>query len=161
MNDFTLSDFGPCTCPIRFNPKGPIVPHWRSLVDSRYLSHFELSGRDVTVTIRSVKLADVIGSGGKKSKKALVMFDGKSKGMVMGATCLKTIASIYGDDYERWIGQRITLYPTTTEAGGETVGTIRIRNCAPAPARGTTAASQQGEDKGDAPTDEELKSAGA
>lgn len=136
MSDFNITEFGPCDCPIRNHPKGPTVPHWRSLVESKYLSHFELGGRDVTVTIKSITLSEIIGAGGKKSKKALVMFQGKQKGMVMGATCLKTIARIYGDDTDTWIGKPITIYPTTTEASGETVGTIRIRPTAPAPRDG-------------------------
>jgi hypothetical protein len=103
------------------------VPHWRSLVPSKYVSHYDLKGADVAVTIATVKLAEVIGTGGKKSQKALVTFRGASKGMVMGATCLKTIAGLYGDDYDSWIGKAITIYPTTTEASGETVGTIRVR----------------------------------
>lgn len=117
------------------------MPHWRSLVESKYLSHFELAGRDVTVTIKSIALSEIVGAGGKKSKKALVMFQGKQKGMVMGATCLKTIARIYGDDTDAWIGKPITIYPTTTEASGETVGTIRIRPTAPASARGASTSS--------------------
>lgn len=108
------------------------MPHWRSLVESKYLSHFELAGRDVTVTIKLIALSEIIGAGGKKSKKALVMFQGKQKGMVMGATCLKTIARIYGDDTDAWLGKPITIYPTTTEASGETVGTIRVRPVKPA-----------------------------
>jgi len=101
------------------------------LVPSKYVSHYDLAGRDVIVTIASVKLAEIIGSGGKKSQKALVTFKGAEKGMVMGATCLKTIAGLYGDDYSTWLGKPITIYPTTTEASGETVGTIRVRPVKP------------------------------
>lgn len=107
------------------------MPHWRSLVPSKYVSHYDLAGRDVIVTIASVKLAEIIGSGGKKSQKALVTFKGAEKGMVMGATCLKTIAGLYGDDYSTWLGKPITIYPTTTEASGETVGAIRVRPVKP------------------------------
>jgi hypothetical protein len=131
MSDFAISEWGPCACPLRLQRGGPIVPHWRSLVPSKYVSHYDLSGNDVVVTISSIKLAEVIGSGGKKSQKALVAFKGKEKGMVMGATCLKTIAGLYGDDYATWVGKAITIYPTTTEASGETVGTIRIRPVKP------------------------------
>lgn len=139
------------------------MPHWRSLVESKYLSHFELAGRDVTVTVKSIALSEIIGAGGKKSKKALVMFQGKQKGMVMGATCLKTIARIYGDDTDAWLGKPITVYPTTTEASGETVGTIRVRPNRPtgsSTARGSAPPAEQQrepggddepEDKGDVP----------
>ena len=156
MSDFNINEFGACSCPIRTTPKGPIVPHWRSLIESKYLSHFELNGRDVSVTIKSVVLADVVGTGGKKSKKALMMFEGKQKGMVAGATVLKTIARIHGDDYAQWVGKRITIYPTTTEASGETVGTIRVRPTAPAaPGRQAAPAAPQQREPGDDGEDED------
>ncbi len=142
------------------------MPHWRSLVESKYLSHFELRGNDVTVAIKSVRLSEVVGSGGKKSKKALLTFEGKEKGMVAGVTCLSAIAGIYGDDYDQWIGKRITLYPTTTEASGKVVGTIRVRPTAPAPPRSSGSGqkppaappppSDDNEDPGDAPSPEEM-----
>jgi hypothetical protein len=131
MSDLDIAEFGPCSCAIHDRRTGEIMPHWRSLVESKYLSHFELQGRDVTVTIKTVQLDTVIGSGGKKSRKALLHFVGKSKGMVAGVTVLKAIASLYGDDYAGWSGKAVTLYPTTTEASGETVGTIRVRPMAP------------------------------
>ena len=143
------------------------MPHWRSLVDSKYLSHFELQGRDVTVTIKSVRLSEVIGTGGKESTKALFMFEGKQKGAVMGVSCMKSIASMYGDDYDNWVGKRITLYPTTTEASGETVGTIRVRNTVPGgsaarPAgRSEPPAREPGADDGDGYDDEAARAAAA
>jgi hypothetical protein len=142
------------------------VPHWRSMIDSKYLSHFELQGRDVTVEITSVKKSEVIGSGGKKSMKALLTFRGKQKGMVAGVTVLKTIAGMYGDDTDRWTGQKITIYPTTTEASGAVVGTIRVRPTPPAASGpvtkslGTAPMREPGsddEDKGDVPSAEEME----
>jgi hypothetical protein len=170
MSDLDIADFGPCNCPIHNRRTGEVMPHWRSLVESKYLSHFELQGRDCVVVIKSVRLSDVIGSGGVKSKKALVMFEGKQKGAVMGVSCLSTIAGIYGDDYDRWIGQPITLYPTTTEASGKTVGAIRVRPTAPAkrtggarpagapPAEPPARGPGDDEDRGDAPDPSEMGS---
>jgi hypothetical protein len=163
--DLDIREFGPCSCNLHNRKTGEIMPHWRSLVPSKYVSHYDLNGSDVVVTIASIKLAEVIGAGGKKSQKALASFVGKEKAMVMGATCLKSIASLYGDDYTAWKGKRVTIYPTTTEASGETVGTIRVRNVAP---KGPGAREPQpqippprepgdeAEDRGDEPTAEEM-----
>ena len=107
------------------------MPHWRSLVDSKYLNHTELQGKDCSVRIKATSFDEVIGSGGKKSKKGLLWFHDKQKAMVCGVAVLSTIASIYGDDIANWPGKWITLYPTTTEASGKTVGTIRVRPTAP------------------------------
>jgi hypothetical protein len=171
MSDLDISEFGHCDCKIYSRKQGGMpLPHWRSLVESKYLSHFELQGRDVTVTIKTIRMSEVIGSGGKKSKKALLTFEGKEKGMVAGVTVLSAIAGIYGDDYDRWVGQRITLYPTTTEASGKVVGTIRVRPTAPAalrssgsgqkppPAAAPPPPSDDNEDPGDAPSPEEMGS---
>src|SRR5690242_4581989 len=39
-----IAEFGPCDCPIHNRRTGEVMPHWRSLVESKYLSHFELQG---------------------------------------------------------------------------------------------------------------------
>lgn len=145
MSDFSIAEWGPCSCET-IKRKGIAVPHWRSLVPSKYVSHYDLKGRDCTVTIKAIKLADIVGSGGKKSQKALVTFNEAEKGMVMGATCLKTIAGMYGDDYDTWVGKRITIYPTTTEASGETVGTIRVRPQKPAEKKAEEKAREPGQE---------------
>lgn len=155
-----LSEFGPCSCPIRNHRTGDIMPHWRSLVESKYLSHFDLQGRDCTVTIAAIKKDDVVGAGGVKSKKAVVRFEGKEKSAVMGVACLSAIASMYGDDISQWPGKRITIYPATTEASGKAVGTIRVRPSMPAPQNGArrsppAAAAAASAPAGDVPTDED------
>src|SRR6185369_5434418 len=67
-SDFDINDFGPCSCPIR-NQRGKIMPHWRSFVESKYISHFDLQGRDVNVQIAKVVKTPVVGKGGAKNQK--------------------------------------------------------------------------------------------
>lgn len=110
------------------------MTHWRSLIDHKYLYAADLGGRDVNVTIESVKGGEVTGEGGRKSRKPILKFKGKEKTLVANSTNCKTIASIVGTpEVERWVGATITLFPTTTtdRETKEEMPCIRIRPKAP------------------------------
>lgn len=103
------------------------MPDYRSMYDRDYLAAFDLGGKDVTVTISRVEGKELTGQGGRKAKKPVIWFEGKDKGMALNKTNGKTIAAMYSNDTTAWVGKRITLYPTTTSMGGETVDCLRIR----------------------------------
>lgn len=112
------------------------MPHWKSMVDREYLFAFDLGGKDSTVEITRVIAGTLISTGGKKTKKPLLYFKGKSGGeferpLALNSTNAKTIASLYGNDTDAWVGRRITMYATQTQMGGETVDCIRIRSAIP------------------------------
>jgi hypothetical protein len=106
---------------------------FRSLYDANWIYSFDLAGRDVTATIGEVRAAKVKDSEGKEQKKPVVYFrESKDKrGLVLCKTNGKTIAAMYGNETNEWIGKRITLYPTTCDAFGKTVECIRIRPAIP------------------------------
>ncbi len=110
------------------------MPHWKSMVDRDFMFAFDLQGKDVTVTIDRVVGGELTGPGGKKSKKPLCYFrESKSgKPLAMNATNCKAVAALYGNDTDGWVGKRVTLYPTTTQMGGETGDCIRVRPKVPA-----------------------------
>ena len=107
------------------------MPHWKSMMDRDYIFAFDLNGKDVTVTIARVEAGTLNGSSGRKAKKPVVFFEGKEKGLALNSTNCKTVAKLYGNYTEKWIGKQITIYPTTTEMAGETVECIRVRPTAP------------------------------
>lgn len=118
------------------------MPHWKSMMDRDYIFAFDLNGKDVTVTIARVEAGTLNGSSGRKAKKPVVYFEGKEKGLALNSTNCKTVAKLYGNYTEKWIGKQITIYPTTTEMAGETVECIRVRPQAPrreAPKNGKSA----------------------
>jgi len=116
----------------------PIRGDVRSALDKAFLFSYDLQGKDVTVVIERVVQGELVGQQGRKTKKPLVYFRGKSKPLALNITNIKTIASLYGSfRVEDWIGKSITLYPTTTNFGSETKDCIRIRNKRP----GSAAAS--------------------
>jgi hypothetical protein len=110
------------------------MPDFRSMYDSNYLYAFDLKGRDVTVTIKEVRAVLVKNADKKQGEKKPIVFFKESKdhrGLVLCKTNGKTIASLYGNDTEGWIGKRITLFPTEVDAFGKTVEAIRVRNKPP------------------------------
>lgn len=106
--------------------------HYKRLYDDKeFLYAFDLDGKEVVVEIEMVAGGVLTGEKGRSTKKPIVSFAGKTKKLALNKTNGKTIASLYGTDTDRWIGKRITLYPTTTDFGGETVECIRIRPVVP------------------------------
>jgi hypothetical protein len=100
----------------------------RSMYDKEYLYHYDLEGRDVTVCIERITQGTLTGKGNKKAKKPIVYFRGKQKGLALCITNAKTIKEMYGSFRAAdWIGKWITLYPTTTTFGSDTVECIRVR----------------------------------
>jgi hypothetical protein len=92
---------------------------------SNYLKASDLQGRDVVVTIEHVDFKLV---GRERERKAVVYFVGKVKGMILNKTNARKIVEIIGSALtEDWYGNTITLYPTETEFGGETVDCIRVK----------------------------------
>ncbi len=107
------------------------------MYDSNWIYAFDLKGRDVTVTIKEVRAAKVRGGVGsdKKEQRKPVLFFKEAKdqrGLVLCKTNGKTIAAMYGNDTDSWVGKRVTLFPTVTDAFGQSnVECIRIRPKAP------------------------------
>jgi len=109
--------------------------HIDLLYPSKYLKAVDLQGKDVTVTIEDIEPRHELAgrSGGKfvKESKPVVKMAGKDKLFVMNKTNARTVADMYGKKPIEWIGKKITLYPTTTQAGGETHECIRVREKVP------------------------------
>lgn len=103
------------------------MPDYRTMFDRDYISHFDLDGKEVTVTISRVAAGELTANGGKKTKKPVVFFEGAEKGLALNKTNGKTIAGLYGTKTEDWIGKRITMFTTTTSFGSEVMDCIRIK----------------------------------
>jgi hypothetical protein len=107
---------------------------YRSMFDRDYIGAWDLGGADVTVTIAKVEAKELRAGGSKATKKPVVYFASADKGFALNKTNAKVIAGLYGPDTAAWIGKRITIYPTQTSFGGDTVDCIRVRNKVPADA---------------------------
>lgn len=92
---------------------------------SNFLKADDLQGKPVIVSIASAEFED-IGQGRDKERKIILGFTGKEKRMVVNKTNASTIAKLYGDETDGWIGQKITLMPREVEFQGEMVLAIRV-----------------------------------
>lgn len=116
------------------------MAHWRKLFDGKHLGAWDLydeQGNELTptVTIERVKKQTVKGEDGETGKP-VIWFAGQKKPWIAGVVSCETIARLYGDDFEGWIGKRITLYPTTTSSPKGVVPCIRVKPVKPPPANG-------------------------
>jgi len=112
------------------------------LFPNAYLSADDFRGADVTMTIARLTVEDLRTNGGSTEKKPCLYFveieDKHKRGrmddnkkLVLNKTNAKTIAAMYGNETDDWVGKRITLYPTTTKFGRDTVDCIRVRPSKP------------------------------
>ena len=99
----------------------------RSFFEKDFLYAYDLQGREWTLTIAKVVQGKLTGTGGKSTKKPVVYFKGREKGLALNITNVKTVGSMYGFVAADWVGKRITIYPTTTTFGSATVDCIRVK----------------------------------
>ncbi len=106
---------------------------YRSLYDKDFIGAWDLHGGDLTVTIKKVKGGELTSVGGRKSKKPVVFMAHTEKGFALNATNGKTIAALYGNFTEKWVGKQITLYKSMTRSpdGSGDVECIRVRPAIP------------------------------
>lgn len=112
------------------------MPHYRRRFSRRYFTHFDLpeGEGDLTVTIVKVETGTLKNEKDVEEQKPFLTFDGHSKPLGCNATNGLTIAALYGDDDDQWVGKRITLYRSNTMYGGRLVDCIRVRPSIPAAA---------------------------
>lgn len=120
---------------------GPV--HYKSMFeggekDSPYLYACHLGFKDLTLTIAKVTKGKVVGTGGKSAGKPIVYWrEQDQRPLALNKTNGAQITSLYGTaNVKEWVGKRVTLYPTTTSFGKETVECIRIRPAIPEAPRG-------------------------
>lgn len=104
--------------------------HWKQLVNMDYLGAYALpDGNDLTLTISKVVKELVTGASGRKEQCMVMYFkEPNYKPMILNRTNSKSIQALTGSPYvEDWVGQKITLFASTTRFGGDVVECLRIR----------------------------------
>ncbi len=110
--------------------------HWKSFFDANgananFLFSYDLLGKEHHLLIKKVTQGELTGDKGRKTRKAVLTFEGAKKQLALNVTNCKTIATLYGTDTREWAGKAITIFPTMTDFGGTPVECIRIRTKAP------------------------------
>lgn len=95
---------------------------------SKYLKSEDIGNQRWPLTIRDVQMEDM----GDDGHKPIVYFHELEKGLVLNKTNAEMIVQMYGDDTDRWTGQRIEMYAAPTQYKGQSKMGLRV--LAPAPA---------------------------
>lgn len=95
-----------------------------SAFPSEYLRASDLMGREVNATIKNVVLEEV---GREREERPVLYFRGKEKGLVLNKTNANTIAALFGDDTDDWVGGEVTLFEAQVEYQGKMTPSIRVK----------------------------------
>lgn len=105
--------------------------HWRTMINLDYIGAYMLDGKDMVVKIQSIKKEEVTGDKGKTEMCMVAQLEGQ-KPFIINRTNSKMLTKLMNSPYiDDWCGKSITIYPTTTSVGGETVECLRIRPTLP------------------------------
>jgi hypothetical protein len=88
-------------------------------------------GEELIAQITSVEIQEIKSTSGKAEHVPVCQFE-NAPPMVLNITNSRTIASLYGECYDHWIGQSVQIYATKVKqfGGGEGLG-LRIREAKP------------------------------
>jgi len=108
--------------------------HYKTLFPKDYLGHYDLEGKDFTLTIDKVVNEELVMQGGRKEIKPIVYFKEAKKKLVLNVTNADIIADNFKEPiYRKWSGKKITLYTTTTKLGRKIVDCIRVKSTSTEP----------------------------
>jgi len=103
--------------------------HFRKLFDERFIGSWTFDEvNEAKAEIESIKVEELRTQDGTTANKPVLYFKGKEKGMVLNKTNAKTIAELYGNNTDDWLGQKIVLFKDECEAFGKRVECVRVRN---------------------------------
>lgn len=116
------------------------MPRVSETFPSKTLSAADLDEQDYTVTITDVDVVQF-----DDGTKYEITLKEDKKHFICNKTNANTIARMYGDDTDDWLGKQITLYPAWVDVRGEQKEAIRVRPKPPKakPARKVQPVSQQ------------------
>lgn len=82
--------------------------------ESKHLKAKDFLGKNLKVTISGVEFVEFEARDNDPAqKKAILLFSGKEKGLVLNTTNTENLANAYGWDSDGWIGKSVSL--TTKE----------------------------------------------
>ena len=99
---------------------------YSEMYPGRFLKADMLKGQKVTVTIVKIMGEDLIGENNKAKSEWVVKIKERPLELVLNKTNGFCLYRMFGSDPHSWIDKRITIYPTTTKFGRETLDCIRV-----------------------------------
>jgi hypothetical protein len=107
--------------------------HWKNLFASKTMllgSHNLNEGEELVCQIASVAIQKIRNTSGKEEQVPVCNFF-NAPPMVLNITNTRTIASLYGDNYEGWTNQYIQVFATSVKAFGQQQMALRVRQVKP------------------------------
>jgi hypothetical protein len=117
---------------------------------SKYLKSDDLQGQRIPVTVMAVTMEDI----GDKEFKLVMRFMGKDKGMIVNKTNSMIMAGMWGNETDRWQGQKLELVAIPVMFQGKQVMGLSVLpklmagQAAPEPASPIVAAQMEARDQG-------------
>lgn len=104
----------------------PLPGSYSEMYPGRFLKADMLKGKKVTVTIVEIIGEDLIGENNKAKAEWIVKIKERPLQLVLNKTNAFCLYRMFGGDPHSWLNKRITLYPTTTKFGRDTLDCLRI-----------------------------------
>ena len=111
-----------------------VTTHWRNLFESKSMllgSHNINEGEELVCEISNTGIQTIKNKSGKDENVPVILFT-NAPPMVLNITNTKTIAALYGDLYNQWVGKSIQVYATKVKAFGAVTTALRVRPVIPA-----------------------------
>lgn len=99
---------------------------YSEMYPGRFLKADMLKGKKVTVTLTEIVGESLVGENNKAKDEWVVKIKERPLELVLNKTNATCLYRMFGSDPHGWLGKRITIYPTTTKFGRETLDCIRI-----------------------------------
>lgn len=107
--------------------------HWKKLSNPNFLGVYSLEdGKDLVLTIKTVRQEEVMGADGKKEDCIVCYFSDADKPMILNSTNAKMIQKLIGTPFiEEWVGHKIQIGTEKVKAFGDVVEALRVRKFLP------------------------------
>lgn len=99
------------------------MPDYELLFPGRFIKSVEFKGKDVTLTMTGVETEELPQDKGGNKLRGIIAFKETKKKLVLNRTNAECLVAMFGRDYDKWNGHRVTFYPAPYE--GETC--IRVK----------------------------------
>lgn len=97
--------------------------------EGNYIDALCVTGKDATLTIKVVQAPNTIkAADGKTIDRPVVYFEETDKGFILNKTNARSIGLSHGNEMDDWVGKKVTLFATSTDAfGKKNVPCVRVR----------------------------------
>ena len=89
------------------------IEHWKQLIDSHYISFWDLQGQQVEVEIEAIEEAEIFDTYKtmKEQKHPVLKLKGRKKKLLLSAKSnLETMQKLHGPP-KNWAGKKIIIFP--------------------------------------------------